>query len=146
MSNKKLPKLLVKRLTNDSRIPETAKEGDAGFDLYASKSVVIPTNTVGKVPTGIAIALPKGYWAKFHDRSGFFSNVQGKIGAGVIDNGYRGELIVCMYNGTNMPLRIEKGEKFAQFTLHKLEQAEITEVTEFTDSTERGDTGFGSTD
>lgn len=146
-SKKQLPKLKVKKLVDDAKLPTRAYEGDAGYDLYASKEVTIQTNRVGKIPTGIAIEIPEGYWVKFYDRSGFFTQVQVDVGAGVIDNGYRGELIVCMFNGTTQPVRINKGEAFAQFAFHELITFEVKEVQDWNNTiTERGDKGFASSD
>lgn len=145
MSRKKQAGMLrVKKLNNDAVVPSQPKPGDAGYDLYASKQTTITTNRVGKVPTGIAIQIPEGYFAKIFDRSGFFTNVMGSTGAGVIDNGYRGEIIVCMYNGTDMPITINKGEKFAQMVLLPIVEFPVEEVDSLEDS-ERGDAGFGST-
>jgi len=131
-------------LHKDARAITQPKDGDAGYDLYASKTTTIPTNSVGKIPTGISLEIPKGYFAKIFDRSGFYTNEQGATGAGVIDNGYRGEVVVCMYNGTNLPITINKGEKFAQMVLLPLNSFPAEEVDLLTDS-ERGDAGFGST-
>lgn len=126
-------------------IAAPVKIGDVGYDLYASKTTVITTNTVGKIPTGIALQIPDGYFAKIFDRSGFFTNVGGIVGAGVIDNGYRGEIIVCLFNGTNSPITINKGEKFAQLVILPIVNFPIEEVDSLSDS-ERGEAGFGSTD
>lgn len=145
MSNKKKLKLQIKLLDPEAKIPTNTKYGDAGYDLYANKNITINTGSVGKVPTGIAMKLPDGYWGKVFDRSGIFTNVMAATGAGVIDNGYRGEIIVCMLNPTTMPIRIIKGEKFAQITLHELIKADI-EVVDDLEESERGDKGFGSSD
>ena len=138
-------KLKTKLLTKDSKLPTKANIGDAGVDLYDNKTVTINTGVVGKIPTGIAFAIPKGYWIKLEDRGGFFTNVQLKIGAGIIDNGYTGEIIVCMLNATNRPITIEKGQAFAQAILFELIEATVEEVDSL-EETERGGKGFGSSD
>jgi len=145
MSTKKQTLLRVKKLSESATLPTQANTGDVGFDLYSDAEVTINAGHVGKVPTGIAVGIPEGYWLKFEDRSGFFTNVQLKIGAGIIDNGYTGELIVCMLNATAMPVRIAKGESFAQAILHELIEASVVEVYDL-DATARGDKGFGSSD
>lgn len=137
--------LRVKRLTADATLPTRAHVGDVGFDLYANKETIINAGAVGKVSTGIAVNIPDGYWLKFEDRSGFFTGVRLKVGAGIIDNGYTGELIVCMLNATTLPIKIIKGEKFAQAILHELVEASVEEVNDL-ENTERGDKGFGSSD
>ena len=144
MSKKKQENLTlkIKKLDKEAKLPTRAKVGDVGFDLYANKAVTINAGAVGKIPTGIAMGIPDGYWIKLEDRSSVFTNVQLKIGAGIIDNGYTGEIIVCMLNGTSMPITIQKTEKFAQAILFELIEADVEEVSNLS-STERGDKGFG---
>ena len=144
-SRKLKPKLKIKKLVPDAILPTRAKTGDAGYDLYASKNINITTGNVGRIPTGVALEIPKGYWAKIHDRSGFFTNVMMSTGAGVIDNGYRGEIIICAMNNTTMPIRIHKGEKIAQGVLFESVHADIIETNELNE-TDRNDKGFGSSD
>lgn len=144
MSRQKPKKLKIKKLHQDAVVPTQPDSGDAGYDLFALKETTITTGRVGKINTGIAIQIPDGYFAKIFDRSGFFTTFMGSTGAGVVDNGYRGEVIVCMMNSSNMPITIQKGQKFAQMVLLPIISFPVEE-TDSLDDSERGDAGFGST-
>jgi dUTP pyrophosphatase len=98
------------------------------------------------VPTGLAIALPDGYVALAHPRSGLaLKNGIGMVNApGTIDAGYRGELKVLLINHSNEPFTIHRGDRIAQLVIQKYESAVWREVSELPDSV-RGEGGFGST-
>ena len=136
--------LKVKKLTNDAKIPTQGYQGDAGWDLYASRKTIIAGNTIGKVPTGVALEIPKNYFGKLYDRSGFGSKYTLSVKAGVIDSNYRGEIIVIMANTGNYPIVIEQGDKFAQIAFHLVPEFNLVETTKIS-STKRGEKGLGST-
>ena len=136
-------KVLVKRLTHDALLPTKAYEGDAGWDLYANEDVEIPPFEVKLVGTGIAMAIPEGYFGRIFDRSGNATKRKFHIFAGVVDSGYRGEVKVAIYNASDRMLFIDKGTKIAQIVFLRLPKLGIKEVDELPES-ERGEKGFGS--
>ena len=120
----------VKKLSESAKIPTKDKD-DAGWDLYKL------------IPTGIAMALPRGYAGLIWDRSSM--GVKGlHRHAGVIDSGYRGPVKVCLHNTTDESYNIELGDRVAQILIQEVPFFRIHEVEEL-DSTERGSGGFGST-
>lgn len=143
-ASKKTPKLKVQKLSEKAIIPTQGYSGDAGFDLYAIEKTIINGNTVGKINTGIAIEIPKNYFGKIYDRSGFASKYGLSVKAGVIDANYRGEIMVIMANTSQYPVRIEPGDKFAQIVIHPLPEIGLEEVNKLSKSN-RGDKGIGST-
>jgi dUTP pyrophosphatase len=94
------------------------------------------------IKTGIAVQLPKGYGAIIKDRSSLASDGL-HIVAGVIDNGYRGEIIIKMANLTDRPILIEEGSKIAQLILIPIVNCYLIETDKLS-ITERNDKGFGS--
>lgn len=135
--------LKVKKLHPEAQLPSKSREADEGYDLYSLEDIDLAPGETAKVKTGIALGLPKDYWAKIEGRSGLAS--QGiTVFGGVIDNEYVGEIIVCLHNSNHWAgKRIGKGNKIAQFVLHKHRHLSIIEVTEL-DTTNRGEAGFGS--
>ncbi|MDR1775740.1 MAG: dUTP diphosphatase [Actinomycetes bacterium] len=139
--------LKIKRLDPGLPLPRYARAGDAGLDLYAAADTVIQPQRRCMIPCGIAIALPDGYAGFVQPRSGLarergltFVNTPG-----LVDAGYRGELIVIAHNtDPGLPITIKRGERIAQLVIQRVETADIVEVDEL-DETERGTAGFGST-
>jgi dUTP pyrophosphatase len=141
----------VKKLHPNAIIPTKAYFGDLGFDLYALEDTFVPgsdmeRSPVVKVRTGIAIEFPPGWGAFIKDRSSVALKKKLHVVGGVIDNGYRGEIIVLMSNLSSSPVQIKAGEKIAQLVPIPLSYLEIHEVEEFAEETERGEKGFGSWD
>lgn len=139
--------LKFKKLNQYAIIPTRGSEKAAGLDLYATKTVSIHPHETEKIGTGIAIAVPEGYFGGIFARSGIATK-QGLRPAnctGVIDADYRGEVIVALHNDSNETRIIEAGERIAQLILIPFVFAELNEVDEL-DETERGSGGFGSTD
>lgn len=137
--------LKIKRLHPEAVIPSFAKHGDAGMDLTAvSQSVDADSNFVYHL--GIAVEIPEGYVGLLFPRS---SNSKKDLllsnSVGVIDSGYRGELMVKFkYTTPNFPKHYEVGERVAQLVIMKLPFIDVVEVDELS-SSERGEGGFGST-
>jgi dUTP pyrophosphatase len=139
--------VLITRLDPDLPLPAYEQPGDAGIDLYARASVVLPSGHRALVPTGIAIALPPGYAAFVHPRSGLaITRGIGVVnGPGTVDAGYRGEISVILINhDPDHDVRIERGDRIAQLVVQRVEHATLIEVTELPGS-HRGEGGFGST-
>jgi len=137
-------KLRVKKLVNDAIVPQKAHVSDAGWDLFSIEEVELPPFSTRTISTGIAMELPDSYFGKIFDRSGNASKGGFHVMAGVVDNGYRGEIKVVLYNYTNSKIKISKYDKIAQMVLCKTYYSEIELVDELSVS-DRGDKGFGST-
>lgn len=133
----------VKKL--DSLLPDLgyAKAGDAGLDLYAREHTVLAPGIQTAIATGVAIEIPEGYVGLVWDKSGLSMRHGLKTLGGVVDSGYRGEVMVGMINLSDTPYTFEKGDKVAQLLIQKVEHARFEIVDELS-QTERGATGFGS--
>lgn len=137
-------KLLIKKITDDAKLPTYAHSTDAGMDLYANEDMLIKSKHQVTVPTGIAMAIPQGYAGLVWDKSGLSSKHSLHNLAGVIDAGYRGEIKVVVHNLSDVDYQVLKGQKIAQLLIQKIEQPTLVEVDEL-DETTRADGGFGST-
>jgi dUTP pyrophosphatase len=135
----------VKRLSDRAQLPTKAHLGDLGYDLYANESVVIFPGETKIVKTGIAIQFPTGYGAFIKDRSSVATKKGLFTVAGVIDNGYIGEIGIALYNGIESLIRVEVGEKIAQLVLIPTVDFKVEEVDEVISADFRGEGGFGST-
>ena len=141
-----------KRLDKNAKIPTQAHEGDKCYDLYTIEEVEFPKYEGGNyfgvpvvtVRTGLVFSLPDGFGIVIKDKSGIASKLGLHVMAGEIDNGYTGEIQVVMANFSGQHVKLEKGQKFAQFKLEKIYDAEFVEIENLT-ITERKDGGFGST-
>lgn len=137
----------LSRLDPDVPLPRYAKPGDAGADLVTTTDAVIAPGERVVVGTGVAIALPVGYAAFVHPRSGLAARSGLSIvnAPGTIDAGYRGEIQVCLINhDPRESIKILRGDRIAQLIVQRVAQAEFVEVDELPDS-ERGAGGYGST-
>jgi len=141
--------LQVKKLRDGAKIPTRGSEQAAGYDLYACLEDVVLTiapHTTAKIPTGLAVAIPDGYFGAVFARSGLASK-QGLRPAncvGVCDSDYRGEYIVMLHNDTDEPRSIASGDRIAQLVVMPYLSVSFTEVEELSE-TDRGAGGFGST-
>ena len=129
-------------------LPEYKTELSSGADLRANveETVYVYPMKRALIPTGLFVAIPKGYEAQVRPRSGLAIN-NGIIvlnTPGTIDADYRGELKVILANFSDTSFPVNPGDRIAQMVIAKTEQAEWVEVEEL-DSTERGDGGFGHT-
>ncbi|MEN9293832.1 MAG: hypothetical protein RIT31_597 [Actinomycetota bacterium] len=139
--------VLIKRLDPDIPLPSYAKAGDAGADLATRIDFTIKPGERILVPTGISIALPDGYVALVHPRSGLAVKHGISIvnTPGTVDAGYRGELQVILINlDQNLSISFKKGDRIAQLVIQQVERAKFTEVSELPGS-DRSTGGFGST-
>lgn len=140
-------KVLITRLDKDIPLPHFARAGDAGADIVSRVDIEIAPGERALVPTGISIALPDGYAAFAHPRSGLAIKYGvGMVNApGTIDAGYRGELQIILINhDLHETFSIKRGDRIAQLVFQKVERAEFIEVEELPGSG-RGADGFGST-
>jgi dUTP pyrophosphatase len=125
--------------------PTYAKPGDAGCDLRASEATVVPARGRTLVKTGVSIALPAGYVGLVHPRSGLAAKhgITVLNTPGTIDAGYRGELMVTLYNSTDEDFQVNRLDRIAQLVIQQFTVAEFVEVERLPES-DRGETGFGS--
>jgi dUTP pyrophosphatase len=141
------PRVLVRRLDPGVPLPLYALPGDAGADIVTAQDVVLAPGERAVLPTGLALALPDGFAAFVHPRSGLAARAGlGIVNApGTIDAGYRGEVKVIVINhDVAEPLQLHRGERIAQLVVQRVEHAVFVEVDELPDST-RGAGGHGST-
>ncbi|MDH4183082.1 MAG: dUTP diphosphatase [Nitrospinota bacterium] len=143
LSSPPMDELIVKKLVPHAHAPEKATEGDLGFDLFCSHSTTIAPGQTIAVPTGIALQFPQGWGAVIKDRSSMALK-QIHISAGVIDNGYRGEIKVAMTNHSKEETVIDAGQKMAQLIPVPVTNW-VVRVAEKLSATRRGHGGFGST-
>ncbi len=136
--------LKLKKLNDNAIIPTRGSEKAAGYDLYAAEEVNIKAGETVKIGTGIAVAIPDGYFGGIYARSGLATKegLRPANCVGVIDSDYRGELIVSIHNDSSVDRLIEKGERMAQLVVQPYLSVEFEEADEL-DETERGDGGFG---
>ena len=139
--------VLITRLDPDLPLPRYAKPGDAGADIVSRIDVMLAPGERALVPTGIAIALPVGYVALVHPRSGLAikHGVTMVNSPGTVDAAYRGELQIILINhDRHEAISFKRVDRIAQLVIQIVEQAEFIEVSELPGSG-RGEGGFGST-
>jgi dUTP pyrophosphatase len=139
--------VLLRRLDPELPAPSYAHDGDAGADLVTAIDLVLEPGERAVVPTGTAIALPPGYAAFVHPRSGLAARCGMALvnAPGTIDSGYRGEIQVIVVNLDPVTaVRLSRGDRLAQLVIQRVERAHFVEVGELPDSV-RADSGFGST-
>jgi dUTP pyrophosphatase len=144
--------VLLIRLDPEVPVPRYFHADDAGADLVTTQDLILPPGERVVVGTGVAIALPAGYAAFIHPRSGLAAQAGlGVVNApGTIDAGYRGELRICLVNhDLREPVVLQRMDRIAQLIVQRVEHAAFREVTAFPGSTfpgsARGTGGYGST-
>lgn len=134
------------RLEEGARRPFKRHSGDAGWDLSASRAVTIRPGETVDVHTDIYISMPPRLYARITGRSSSLRKHRLLVNEGIIDNGYRGELFVCVHNMGEEPVEVRPGMRLAQVLFHVIEDVRWSEVDELPGSPDgRGDAGFGST-
>jgi len=135
----------VKRLHEQAQLPTKAHSGDLGYDLFSTDQVTLLAGETKLISTGIAIEFPVGYGGLLRDRSSVATKRGLFVVAGVIDNGYTGEILVALYNSNEGFQTIYKGDKIAQLLLIPTVHFPVEEVKEISSSDGRNANGFGST-
>jgi len=139
--------VLIKRLDPDLPLPKYSKGGDAGADIVSRIDITLAPGERALVPTGIALALPDGYVALVHPRSGLAikHGVTMVNAPGTVDAGFRGELQCILINhDMRESVSFKRGDRIAQLVFQKVERAEFVEV-DVLPGSGRGEGGFGST-
>lgn len=137
----------ARQLDADLPLPSYAHHGDAGADLRTAVDLVLPPGARALVPTGVAIALPEGYVALVHPRSGLAARHGLSIvnAPGTVDAGYRGEVMVLLVNlDPAEPVELRRGDRVAQLVVQRVERARFLAVETLPESG-RGSGGYGST-
>jgi dUTP pyrophosphatase len=139
--------ILITRTDPDLPLPSYAHPGDAGADLVTTVDVHLEPGERALVPTGVAIALPDGFVALVHPRSGLAARFGVSIvnAPGTVDAGSRGEISVLLVNlDPHDPVDLSRGDRIAQLVVQRVEKARFVEVERLPGSA-RGDGGYGST-
>lgn len=143
-----MTRILNVRLTDGAPLPRHAKLGDAGLDLTTRQSATLRPGETKTVGTGVSVEIPEGYVGLVFPRSGLGSrglNLSNCVG--VIDSGYRGEIMAPLHNNHHQggdEMAVERGDRVAQMVVVPFLTCECVEVDELS-SSERGNSGFGST-
>jgi dUTP pyrophosphatase len=127
-------------------IPTRGNPGDAGYDLRSAETAKVSARSRATINTGVSLALPAGYVALVHPRSGLAAKhgITVLNAPGTVDAGYRGEILITLVNHSDDDFEIAKGDRVAQILFQKFETASFIQVTELPGS-HRGNAGFGST-
>lgn len=131
------------KVSGDAVTPTRAHPEDAGLDLYALEDVMIESGQGKTARTGVAFALPEGHVGMIADRSSLAKKGI-KTAGGIIDAGYRGEILIVLWNLSSQAVLLKRGERIAQMLILPIVTPAVQEVTQLTD-TKRGVGGFGST-
>ncbi|MBE5897392.1 MAG: dUTP diphosphatase [Lachnospiraceae bacterium] len=135
-------------LSDSAKLPERGSDMAAGYDLFAdiTEDIIIDPHTTAMIGTGLAVAIPEGYFGGIFARSGL-SSKEGLRPAnctGVVDADYRGEIKVALHNDSDFERTITPGQKIAQMVIMPFLSVEFQQVEQL-DNTDRGEGGFGST-
>lgn len=138
--------LKVKKVSPKAQLPKKGSSQSAGFDLYSIETKIIHNHCQEVFKTGITVQIPLGCYGRIAPRSGLAYKHQINVHAGVIDQDYRGEIMVMLFNHSDKDIELIEGERIAQLILEKYADNinDVVEV-EKLDNTKRGTGGFGST-
>ncbi|KAM9645676.1 deoxyuridine 5'-triphosphate nucleotidohydrolase, mitochondrial isoform 1-T1 [Trichechus inunguis] len=138
------PRLRFARLSEHATAPTRGSARAAGYDLYSAYDYTIPPMEKALVKTDIQVALPSGCYGRVAPRSGLAAKHFIDVGAGVIDEDYRGNVGIVLFNFGKEKFEVKKGDRIAQLICERIFYPEIEEV-QVLDDTKRGSGGFGST-
>ena len=133
-------------LGEGAKAPYKKHFGDAGWDLFVSRECVIPPGETMDIHTDIKIDMPPYVYARIVGRSSTLRKHRLMVNEGIIDNGYTGELFVCVHNLSDKAFKVKKGTRLAQVLFHVIEDIRWSQVDKIlSNPNSRGDAGFGST-
>ena len=143
-----MAKILVKKFDKSIKLPAYKSSGSSEMDLsaYVKNKIIIKSNKIAIVPTGIAVAIPKNYEIQIRPRSGLAAKKGISVlnTPGTIDSDYRGEIKIILINLGKKPFIIKSGDRIAQMILCPIVKGKFKEV-KILPKTIRGKGGFGST-
>lgn len=138
----------ILKIVSQGQVPSYGSIGAAGFDLYCAneETIVAKPDQLVKIPTGIKMQIPEGYFGAIYPRSSAGIKLRIKLAnsTGIIDSDYRGEIILFIVNEGKDDVEIRKGDRLVQMIIQPYLKVSIEEVNHL-DDTERGEGGFGST-
>jgi dUTP pyrophosphatase len=134
----------VKLLNEDATAPTKAHRSDAGYDLYASEDAVVIGRQRTTIKTGVSFEMSEGFAGLIWPRSGLSVKRGLDVLAGVVDSGYRGEIMVCLYNTSDEDVEINRGDRIAQIIFQEVPVVSLM-LREELETSQRGSNGFGST-
>jgi dUTP pyrophosphatase len=138
-----LPVLKFEKTHESAKLPTKNNESDTGYDVYSVEDKVIPARGSNVVGVGLKFAhIPEGYWVKVESRSGMGFKHGIHAHPGIIDNGYRGDAGIKLYNNTDIDYEIKAGDRIAQFVVYM--NFPMTVEWGKVEQSDRGDKGFGS--
>lgn len=123
--------LYVTKLCPEAQLPKRASQSAAGYDLCSSVECVVPAHGKALVPTGLSIAVPPGTYGRVAPRSGLAHKNFIDVGAGVVDEDYRGPLGIILFNFSDVDFVIKVGDRVAQLVLEKIATPDVVEVEVF---------------
>jgi dUTP pyrophosphatase len=138
-----IEKIEVLKVSAEATLPTRAHPEDAGLDMYSLEDVILEPSQGKVTKTGIAMAIPQGFVGMVADRSSLAKRGV-KTAGGIIDAGYRGEIMICLWNISGEPIQLKRGERIAQLLILPIATPAVVEVAKL-DETKRGTGGFGST-
>lgn len=132
------------KMSSKARTPSKGSLLSAGYDLYSSTDLEIPPHDKALVSTDLRVAVPRGTYGRVAPRSGLAAKNFISVGAGVVDEDYRGPLGVVLFNHADVPFIVKQGDRVAQLICEKIVHPVLEEVSDL-EITERGEGGFGAT-
>ncbi len=132
-----------KRISQRATVPRLMQDGDVAADLYSAKDLEIPARGRAVVPTDIVLELPEGFRARIYGRSGLGAKHGIDVGAGLIDQSFRGPIGVLLFNHGDEPFLVQIGDRIAQLAVERYLHPVFVEVADVSDSARSG--GWGST-
>ena len=133
----------ISLLSEEGIVPTKSHRGDAGFDLYAAHNALLGPSCRDIIHTGIAMDMPEHLTGLIWPRSGLAVKQGIDVLAGVIDSGYRGEIMVCLLNTSDDVVIVDKGDRIAQLIFQEVLNVGLT-VSDTLSASQRGGNGFGS--
>jgi len=140
----KIEFLNFKKLDPRATLPTRGSRASAGLDLYSIEAVSLDPGQRAIARTGLAVAIPEGFYGRVAPRSGLATKMGIDVLAGVIDADYRGEIGCLLYNAGQERVELEAGSKVCQLIIERIISPPAAWAEEL-DDTERGGGGFGST-
>jgi dUTP pyrophosphatase len=133
-------------LEKGAKAPYKKYSGDAGWDLFVSEDCEIPAGETVDIHTGVRIQMPRALFARITGRSSSLRKHKLLVNEGIIDNGYTGELFICVHNLGHETFHVKRGMRLAQVLFHQIEDVRWSQVKDVGPAKDgRGDNGFGST-